>query len=849
MALCLLPVCLYSCHDEDKPLYHHDEKGTISIDITEDPYNVPGDGGYYSFSVGYTGMGEWGIECEDEWVTFNPDSGTESSIVFFCVEKNEDFMERSTIVKVYDKQIPENAVYFTIEQFGTTPDINGTLDGQMLRQHRMGYGYDIMKGFSDDDSFSDEPILDYDECVKCENKIGSLIISEELRHKEEIDIFSGNTTTELKGELTKSEYDKATFCGCGKETTTNTSILKTKTINQSCALIRLKQIVTSRTVDMGNLSSQVTTDNSHLYSQEFRTAINKVTNQEQALTFISNFGTHFVVSADLGGNIQLRVTIQRTNTSTHETTATTVAKKVFGAKVKKSSYSSEKFESTDDVQFDFDYQVQGGTEYAKEQIAIPLKAKEEVSTELITDWQKSFNMYPSSTNSYNLATCQVRLVPIYDLIKDSGKKALIKAAYLKYTNSTVTEPVQDKDECFSISPFSIDELGKGNRTRSYFDSNNITRAIICRESVYSIDRDNPVVVIYPVINGTPYFTDGIFLGNKKHAPGKVAWYGTTCMYYPNDSIKMSNTKYKDYFDSDGQLKNVYLYHGSIWVEAPSAKELKDKMCVLSNSRTTTKTFNFTMEIADTMYYDVKYEGQSYANVLNEKLKNKVTTMPLVKVGPLLWTETEAKYEVADDVAKNYTIRKNSLFLTQKIGFIDNIWKRPYISKDNEANYLTKTRYLLQEGFTKYLPTVSQAQTILSVLEPKQLLLDSDGVCKCGLNWPSGEFSFIMEPVRQNNTDNTYRCVWKKEEEDTAHPYFLVPCKGSSTNKGYICRLSQSGATSAYHPSSFFVDREDVAKSNGSFFIFIREQNITIPLEVKTGDFSAMHFFLCSTTVD
>lgn len=75
----------------------------------------------------------------------------------------------------------------------------------------MGYGYDIMKEYASDGSYSDNPILDYDKVVEAEEAKGITIISEDRRHYQDLEIFSGTTITELAGKLTKTWIARPPF--------------------------------------------------------------------------------------------------------------------------------------------------------------------------------------------------------------------------------------------------------------------------------------------------------------------------------------------------------------------------------------------------------------------------------------------------------------------------------------------------------------------------------------------------------------------------------------------------------------------------------------------------------------
>lgn len=100
----------------------------------------------------------------------------------------------------------------------------------------MGYGYDIMKEYASDGSYSDNPVLDYDKVVEVEEAKGITIISEDRRHYQDLEIFSGTTITELAGKLTRNMDSKATFLGCGKSRIPRPTSTVTR-LSKRCAVL------------------------------------------------------------------------------------------------------------------------------------------------------------------------------------------------------------------------------------------------------------------------------------------------------------------------------------------------------------------------------------------------------------------------------------------------------------------------------------------------------------------------------------------------------------------------------------------------------------------------------------
>lgn len=290
LLLCLA-VATTSCRDDDDGLIDLPEElvsGPIRISVPENPWRIKRVADYYAFYVECQGSG-WIATCESEWLTLTPTEGSESQYIRFDVEENTEPFARVAVITIADAKEPDTyRVQVRIRQSGYNDEDNATLTGDMQKKHRMGYGYDIMKEYASDGSYSDNPILDYDKVVEAEEAKGITIISEDRRHYQDLEIFSGTTITELAGKLTKNMDSKATFLGCGKVSDTKTDIYRNKTIEEVCGLVRLKQIISSRTIDIGMLRSQATSDDSPLYSQEFRKALKELNETTPTLFSINS---------------------------------------------------------------------------------------------------------------------------------------------------------------------------------------------------------------------------------------------------------------------------------------------------------------------------------------------------------------------------------------------------------------------------------------------------------------------------------------------------------------------------------------------------------------------------------
>ena len=553
-----------ACQDDDVIDETKLEAGPVSISVPQNPWHIPSRADFYMFLVESQGYA-WTASTESDWLTLDTTQGLHGSTYLrFSVEENTDPFARVAVITVADSQNPdEYRLQVRIRQSGYNDEDNATLTGDMLKKHRMGYGYDIMKDYASDESFSDLPILDYEQVVKLEEEKNMLIISEDRRHYQEIETFSGNTLTELASELTNNMTSGGTFLGCGKVTTSSTSVFRSKTIEQSCGYIRLKQITSSRTIDLGALAAEATSDDSPLYSKEFREAIRNMKSVGDASNIINTFGTHIVSSADLGGSISLEVLISREQSVEEEHSVKTVTKKVFGKKTSQSSSTYDKYVEQNGLDYQASIDCTGGTVATQNAIKAYIDRKEQVPSSAIINWQNTFQDDPAETQDYNVGMVGCQLAPIYTLINDPTKRAWMEEAFEKYTNTPVTKY---EDTPATVNIASAQQTWKNDNHKRVLIGklDNADRVLLANEYVPTIRTDKTVTVAYPVLNGKAFYYSGVFVGDEDHAPGNVRWLGNNPVYEPSENITPNNATYSSLFNTDTKsLKQLYIYNGGV----------------------------------------------------------------------------------------------------------------------------------------------------------------------------------------------------------------------------------------------------------------------------------------------
>lgn len=706
--LLILLTGITACQDDDVIDETVLVSGPVSISVPQNPWHIPAQADFYMFYVESQGYA-WTASTESDWLTLETTQGQHGgSYLNFSVEENTDPFARIAVITIADSQNPdEYRLQVRIRQSGYNDEYNATLTGDMLKKHRMGYGYNVMKDYASDNSYSNSPILDYDQVVAREEAKNILIITEDRRHYQEIETFSGNTLTELSGELTKSMTSGGTFLGCGKVTTSSSSIFRSKTIDQTCGYIRLKQITSSRTIDLGALAAEATSDDSPLYSKEFREAIRNMKSVGDASNVINTFGTHLVSSADLGGSISLEVLISREQSVEKEHSVTTVTKKVFGKKASQSSSTYDNYVEQNGLDYQASVSFTGGSTDTQNAIRAYINRKEQVPPSAIISWQNSFQTDPAETSSYNVGMIGCQLTPIYTLVNDPTKRALLEEAYNQYTNTQVTKP---EDTPATVDIASAQQTWKdGNHKRVLIGkSDNTDRVLLANEYVPTIRTDKTVTVAYPILNGKAFYYSGVFVGDEDHAPGFVRWLGANPVYEPSEEITADNSTYSNLFNADTKsLKELYIYNGGVNI-LPS---------------------------------DEQGKAVSFSQVKAPK-----SGIPLVKVGSYLWGEETSKIANAKEKVEN-----NSYY-TQ-------------YDKDNTFIQYTQGYSLPDE---KALQSIMQ---ITTAYDPYILFgSNSEQKNELGLRWAKGfwgvTYRFIILGERKIEYDNQAFILPVKTEDNT-----------------------------------------------------------------------------------
>ena len=458
---------------------------------------------------------------------------------------------------------------------------------QQIQSQRLGYAYNAAGNVMDDSSFTTKPIINLQRLLAAEQTYGP-IISAERRHYTSMDIFSGNTLQELGHAETKYTIDDSEAIGSGKYYRNNKTFSNTTWHNSYKAHMFIKHIMATKTIDVGTLHClklDDLNDAESVLNEDFRKAVAELVKAGEsgidtvkATKFSEQYGTHLVVSSNLGGMIELQMEIDRDSCVDKVYTTQQVIETIAGEEVVKTGNSKVIREiSRHTVQYQGNINVKGGKSEDCNKLHRTFDEKRAAEVKISDGdyygWASNVSIDP---DNYNASFVSGRFLPFYQLFEDDVTRKVLRQVYQMYLKKEApTQEIYEPD--YGV----LTVAGNyGADVRVASEGNNKS-CIICEEYVPSIRSDKPCVVAYPLIKGSdghvrPYFYAGLFIGDESHRPGRVIWEGSASVYTPSDSIfyESDSLSVRNLFDAKTHaLKQVYFYWNAVHPQpCPTKKE-------------------------------------------------------------------------------------------------------------------------------------------------------------------------------------------------------------------------------------------------------------------------------------
>lgn len=478
------------------------------------------------------------------------------------------------------------------------------------RIYGVGYGYNFILDHSR--ALSASPIIDMkyvDENHKRKTNGISAEISTEL--------YTGHSLTEISNELSATANASGSICGFKGEVGAAFDASYRNSSEYEYAMFVSNISKTSVTMEVSRETTVANLD------ATFKVALQGLTErykgQKGLYNLVSDYGTHFIYQARLGGRVRYTTTVDISQVS---------------GEYDLSAYAKVSYEK-------LSFSAEGSVEnkyrqaYSKNTSAINTKvsamggtmetlrslAKNGTKTELDA-WAATLD------DVKNTVVVNVeKTIPIWDLVSNDENRAKEIEDYVKggsyerdfSGDNNFVIGAMGKIESVS-KLFSATDDATGTQIKQIKIQDGSVIAWACKEYIPQLNPDARSIVLYPVVNGKPKFNLGYFVGNNGTRPCRVCWSPKKAA---PDIISLSREKNAG---------------------------LKDELYVLGCSFLHSDIDKTTIDAGDPR----KTEAVDYyleATGLNEKGEKDLDhKYPLIKVFNHVWMRENLSYVINDDVA-------------------------------------------------------------------------------------------------------------------------------------------------------------------------------------------------------
>ena len=498
--------------------------------------------------------GKWRIEDRTRFVqSISQDSGEGNATIQMRLARN--YLDRRHVGRlriVFPEDTSQNKTMTIVQKYKGDYDDNADVD-VANDIYVVGFGYNaITGGYANIESIEAE-IFDTEELIKKKSiTYGSNKFSYSTTS------VSGSTISDISFKLATTANVEGSVAGFSAEMKSSFDMSKAKKNNYEYALtyINYETQTVKTTKALKELRKKKNMNVFAYYSinglvDEDSEEPDYPSTNEGFRELISDFGSHVVMEARLGGRIRQAMTadVSKITSSYDMNVFAKAAYKGFvdaDASVDtKMKQSFEENRSSLDIRVD----VLGGDK----ELASKLTSKD-VDPESVEKWKKSVT---DGTDAALIGFSNKGLKPLYELIDESlGPEAKERKQKLKaymeskqFASDFVTEidvpKIEDNDTNTLIKDI-------------FLNGQLVAKATL--EFVPLLNIKEKVRVVYPVINNKVRFNLGFYIGDKDHKPARVSWDGTDVSIVEYENMDF------------GAAKKLYIRGASVTSVPPEGTE-------------------------------------------------------------------------------------------------------------------------------------------------------------------------------------------------------------------------------------------------------------------------------------
>lgn len=637
MALAIAVVTFAACSSSDVEKYVADVSLPAGTEETEDA-DILVEAGANEFTLAIKTEGEWKAESDSRFMYCKTESGKGNATLTVTVQDNES-SDRKTghILITFPGYESENKT-ITVEQkyLGDYGD-NGANIKRGNQVYAVGYSYNTMGEWASPNSVKKQ-VFDTNRLIELEAlSLGPVQMS--LRNN----TVTGSTMSEISDKLSAKASVKGSYAGFTGEVGASFNMSHAESSNYEYAITYLDYTISRAqlTMSLGTLKTEYMMDDAYRaingldphYSSD-------LPNKEGIKRLIDDYGTHVIMSADLGGRVRRKMEVDISKiTTSYDINAYVEAsyEGVVDANAKVENDYKQSYESNRNA-VDLNADVLGG---------VKTKADLLCSTDGFT--KKNLNAWQQSVDSLNMALVNFdsqSLKPLYELVDQSRSGG--QARYEELMEYIESGLANEQTGYFCGTTFKFDVPTFDDKWTStlikdvYLDGQWVSR--ICQEYVPKVNIDSRVTVIYPVMNNQPRYNMGFYLGDgRSHKPARVSWSGTNESLFTYEDLKYENVK-------------------TVYMRGTSIKSVPPKNTTVVS----------TTDIRDAYLHGLRFDRSIDADRQGD--------YPLVKIFNKVWTRETYKHYVGTHVSNTYTVSMDGNDVQ-----VTNVCYYPHVAA-NESNW-------------------------------------------------------------------------------------------------------------------------------------------------------------------
>lgn len=477
---------------------------------------------------------QWKAEIADQWASLYIASGKGSSELKFFTEENGEDESRSTTLLVTFNDGTEKKV--TIKQKGLAESGSNALGDGIYQKHGVCYGYNGYGKYADAYSICGQIVNEKMAIALLDSLYpGELSIATENYEVIENIESSGSSAQDMSESLSVNAGLSLDLpCGFAMDIKANYDNKDLANSSKNFSKRRHKKIMNRKIMSVENLTGalwEYPEYEKKILTVGFRKALatlkksisgdNAAANKALS-NFVKAYGTHIVVSAELGGCFDYCMTTDKSNVSSSTDISAGLNmgyQKMFSIQ---GDASFNKMNNKIGSNYSCSVTVLGGEASI---LSAATNGQEGANnSEDIQKWEASITHEKSLMIDH-------KLMPIWNIISDEEiadavEQYLTTGQYVKVnTTYELPEPVSDVTGAIKValSEFT-EEVVSSNQTLVYtVNAAGSPVAEICHELIPSISTTSRVFIAYAIVEGKPNYDKGYFIGDGVRKPGMIEW--------------------------------------------------------------------------------------------------------------------------------------------------------------------------------------------------------------------------------------------------------------------------------------------------------------------------------------